>query len=37
MSNFYETNYEKSREYCEQNNVLNKSVFLKSKPSIGKT
>ena len=37
MSNFYETNYEKSREYSEQNIALNKSVFFKFKLSIGKT
>ena len=37
MSNFYDKNYEKSREYSEQNIVLNKSVFLKSKSSFGKT
>ena len=37
MSNLYDKNYKKSREYSEQNIVLNKSVFFKFKPSLGKT
>ena len=37
MCNFYDKNHEKSREYFEQNIVLNESVFFQSKPSFGKT